>query len=46
MPAKTPVENLYNVGDGVSDPGAYGLVNAAESAQIVARELIEKLCAT
>lgn len=43
MPEKTQVVHLYNVGDGVSVPGTYGLVTAAESARIVAGDLTRRL---
>ncbi len=41
IPRKTPVENLYNVGDGVQELGSGGTSAAAESAQEVAN-LIKK----
>jgi phytoene dehydrogenase-like protein len=36
---KTPVENLYNVGDGVCPPGYEGSMGAAKSAQLVFDEI-------
>jgi phytoene desaturase len=39
MPQKTPLENLYNVGDGVCPSGGYGLVGAAMSAKVVAEDV-------
>jgi phytoene desaturase len=39
MPQKTPVENLYNVGDGVKPGGWIGLPACAKSAEIVAADI-------
>lgn len=36
---RSPVENLYNVGDGVCPPGFEGSMGAAKSAQIVSEEI-------
>ncbi|MFO8100890.1 MAG: FAD-dependent oxidoreductase [Dehalococcoidia bacterium] len=41
IPTKTPIENLYNVGDGVQELGSGGTSAAAESAREVAN-LIKK----
>lgn len=40
MPTKTPIENLYNVGDGCMPPGTVGIEACALSARAVAREII------
>ena len=40
MPVRTPVENLYNVGDGCMPLGTVGIEAAAMSAKTVAREII------
>jgi phytoene dehydrogenase-like protein len=39
MPTKTPVENLYNVGDGCMPPGTVGIEACALSAKTVARQI-------
>jgi len=39
MPTKTPVENLYNVGDGCMPPGTVGIEACALSAKAVARQI-------
>ncbi len=39
MPEKTPILNLYNVGDGVFVPALIGTANAAQSARIVAEDV-------
>ncbi len=39
MPMKTPIENLYNVGDGVLPSGWIGLVGCAETARLVAQDI-------
>ena len=39
MPTKTPIENLYNVGDGCMPPGTVGIEACALSAKAVAREI-------
>lgn len=38
----TPVENLYNVGDGVCPPGYEGSMGAAKSAQLVLDEILSR----
>lgn len=43
LPQKTPIENLYNVGDGVKVPGMIGLESAAETARLVAEDLMRRL---
>ena len=37
---RTPVENLYNVGDGVCPPGYEGSMGAAKSAQLVFEDIV------
>ena len=39
MPVKTPIQNLYNVGDGCMPRGTVGIEACALSAQTVAREI-------
>jgi len=39
---KTPVENLYNVGDAVNPPGWIGGSGAAQSGRIVAEEIMKR----
>jgi phytoene desaturase len=39
MPHKTPLENLYNVGDAMMPRGTIGTIGAAESARIVSEEV-------
>jgi phytoene desaturase len=39
MPTKTPIENLYNVGDGCMPPGTVGIEACALSAKAVARQI-------
>jgi phytoene dehydrogenase-like protein len=39
MPTKTPIENLYNVGDGCMPPGTVGIEACALSAKTVARQV-------
>ena len=39
---RTPIENLYNVGDGVCPPGYEGSMGAAKSAQIVFEEIVSR----
>jgi phytoene dehydrogenase-like protein len=39
MPVETPVQNLFNVGDGATTPGTIGTEGAASSAK-AADELI------
>lgn len=43
MPQKTPVENLYNVGDGVAPTGTAGTPAAAESARLVAEDVKKRI---
>ncbi len=43
LPQKTPIENLYNVGDGVKVPGMIGLESAAETARLVAEDIKVRL---
>lgn len=43
LPQQTPVEFLYNVGDGVKPSGWVGASGAAMSARLVAREIEERL---
>ncbi len=40
MPQRTPVANLYNVGDGVKPPGTTALPGAAASAVKVVEEIM------
>ena len=40
---KTPVENLYNVGDGVAPPVPLGLPACAETARIVVADIRQRL---
>ena len=40
---KTPIENLYNVGDGVKVPGWIGLEASSETARIVADDIQARL---
>ncbi len=37
---RTPIENLYNVGDGVCPPGYEGSMGAAKSAQLVCEDIL------
>ncbi len=39
---RTPVENLYNVGDGVCPPGYEGSMGAAKSAQLVFEGIVSR----
>ncbi len=39
LPQKTPIEDLYNVGDGVKLPGCPGLEGCAETARVVVEEI-------
>jgi len=39
---RTPVENLYNVGDAVNPPGWIGGAGAAEGARVVAGDIIKR----
>ena len=43
MPSKTPIVNLYNVGDGVKSPGMIALPAVAETAHSVARDIKKRL---
>jgi phytoene dehydrogenase-like protein len=40
MPTKTPIENLYNVGDGCMPPGTVGIEASALSAKSVAGQIL------
>lgn len=42
MPIRTPVENLYNVGDGCMPPGTVGVEACAQSAAQVADEILKR----
>ncbi len=42
MPTKTPIEQLYNVGDGCMPPGTVGIEACAVSARLVAQDITEK----
>lgn len=39
MPPKTPIVNLYNVGDGIKTPGMIALPAVAETAQRVVEDI-------
>ena len=39
LPQKTPIENLYNVGDGVKPPGCWGTHGAVHSAMAVVDDI-------
>ncbi len=43
MPNKTPIINLYNVGDGVKQAGYTGLPSVVKSAIVVAEEVINRM---
>lgn len=43
MPQKTPIVNLYNVGDGVKTPGMIALPAVAETAQWVVEDIKKRL---
>jgi phytoene dehydrogenase-like protein len=43
MPQKTPVINLYNVGDGVKQPGYTGLPSAVKSGVLAAEEIKQRI---
>ncbi|MDY7035515.1 MAG: NAD(P)/FAD-dependent oxidoreductase [Thermodesulfobacteriota bacterium] len=43
MPRRTPVVNLYNVGDGAWVEGTYGLIGCAISGKVVADEIQERI---
>ena len=40
MPVETPVENLFNVGDGVTPPGTIGTGGAAASAKLAVEKIV------
>jgi phytoene dehydrogenase-like protein len=42
LPQKTPVINLYNVGDGVRIPGMIGVTLCAETARVVVEDLMNR----
>ena len=42
MGVETPVQNLFNVGDGVTPPGTIGTEGAAASARCAVRKLVNK----
>jgi phytoene desaturase len=43
LPQKTPIENLYNVGDGVKPTGTTGLPSAAASALAVVEDIEKRM---
>ncbi|MEE4352921.1 MAG: NAD(P)/FAD-dependent oxidoreductase [Desulfatiglans sp.] len=43
LPQKTPIENLYNVGDGVKPSGMVGLPACAQSAHLVVADLKNRI---
>ncbi|HLB12560.1 MAG TPA: FAD-dependent oxidoreductase [Dehalococcoidia bacterium] len=43
LPPKTPIENLYNVGDGVKEPGWIGLEASAQTGRLVAEDVQARL---
>lgn len=43
MPTRTPIELLYNVGDGVLRPGMFGGHGAAQSGKIVAEDIKKRV---
>ncbi|MBU3914512.1 FAD-dependent oxidoreductase, partial [bacterium] len=43
MPNKTPIINLYNVGDGVKQSGYTGLPSVVKSGMVVAEEVIKRM---
>ncbi len=43
LPQKTPIENLYNVGDGVKVPGWIGLEASAGTGRLVAEDIQARL---
>lgn len=43
MPQKTPIVNLYNVGDGVKTSGMVALAAAAETGALVAEDVMHRL---
>lgn len=43
LPQKSPIENLYNVGDGVKLPGCPGLEGCAETARVVVEDLMNRI---
>lgn len=42
LPVETPIENLWNVGDGVKPWGSAGTAACAETGRIVYQKIIEK----
>ncbi len=46
LPQKTPVQNLYNVGDGIRVPGFVGLALGAETARLAAEDIRQRIPAT
>jgi phytoene dehydrogenase-like protein len=42
MPVETPVQNLFNVGDGATSPGTIGTEGAASSAKVVVERIVEQ----
>lgn len=46
MPQKTPIVNLYNVGDGVKTSGMVALAAAAETGALVAEDVVHRLPVT
>lgn len=42
LPQKTPVQNLYNVGDGVKPPGWSGISANAQTAKLVVEDILER----
>jgi phytoene dehydrogenase-like protein len=43
LPQRTPIENLWNVGDGVKVPGWIGLEASAETGRIVAEDVMARI---
>ena len=43
MPVKTPIINLYNVGDGVKENGYTGLPSVVKSGMMVAEEITQRI---
>lgn len=43
MPVKTPVRNLFNVGDGATSPGTIGTEGAAVSAREAVKHIIKQV---
>jgi len=42
MPVETPVQNLFNVGDGATSPGTIGTEGAASSAKAAVERIVEQ----